>query len=586
MGRVLVLLMLLIFGPVVFPQGSNNKCREYINTLEADIVFNQYVTEKDKVEKIRQLVGEVNKTDFDRKEFFLKYALVNLKLAEKQNDEALYEFVELIEGCDTTNQVDLLVYLGSLLKIGDILRENGVDELSYDYVKKGIQTIEVNNYKTYPWIQNFYNDAGVDLLSMGEYEKSKSLLKNALFYSSKDGLQDAMIEYNLSFLYFEMGDLDSAIIHQENTRYYLENIVKLSSYAHLFQRYANSLGSLSFFYYSLGDFEKAKTEALKAKLAFEKIDVFDSGRYPHLYTLINLAIENGDQDQIPILLSEIENVANKVELGKYNFLQLLSDAYGELGDYNQVNNYLKKTFDQFQAENSIVINKLQLYNSKLQAQILTIEKNRFQSEKKELKRKAFYNTLFISLILISIVAILYILYIKTRNKKNILEKEKEISKIELEKNEIKTKLTESELKEKRMVTNRLASHIKLKQETETAFLQKIKELKRKNTQNIEAEISELQVKMMNIINIDQNLEQHLQVDDIHLEFRLKLKEKHPDINEKELQFCSYLLLNMTTKEIGSITNQSDGAIRVYKARLKSKLIGKQEIDLIDYLQNI
>ncbi len=586
MGRVLVLLMLLIFGSVVFPQGSNNKCREYINTLEADIVFNQYVTEKDKVEKIRQLVGEVNKTDFDRKEFFLKYALVNLKLAEKQNDEALYEFVELIEGCDTTNQVDLLVYLGSLLKIGDILRENGVDELSYDYVKKGIQTIEVNNYKTYPWIQNFYNDAGVDLLSMGEYEKSKSLLKNALFYSSKDGLQDAMIEYNLSFLYFEMGDLDSAIIHQENTRYYLENIVKLSSYAHLFQRYANSLGSLSFFYYSLGDFEKAKTEALKAKLAFEKIDVFDSGRYPHLYTLINLAIENGDQDQIPILLSEIENVANKVELGKYNFLQLLSDAYGELGDYNQVNNYLKKTFDQFQAENSIVINKLQLYNSKLQAQILTIEKNRFQSEKKELKRKAFYNTLFISLILISIVAILYILYIKTRNKKNILEKEKEISKIELEKNEIKTKLTESELKEKRMVTNRLASHIKLKQETETAFLQKIKELKRKNTQNIEAEISELQVKMMNIINIDQNLEQHLQVDDIHLEFRLKLKEKHPDINEKELQFCSYLLLNMTTKEIGSITNQSDGAIRVYKARLKSKLIGKQEIDLIDYLQNI
>lgn len=586
MTRVLLLLMFLPAGFVMHSQEINVQCENYIKKLETEIVFNQYVTESDKVNKIRKLVDEVEKKDFDKKEIFLKYAQVNLKHTEEQNDLALYEFVELIEICDTTDQVDLLIYLGSLLKIGDILRENGVDELSYGYVEKGIQTVEANGLTSYRWIQNLYNDAGVDLLSMGEYEKSKTLLKRALFYSRKDCLQDAMIEYNLSFLFFENGNLDSAIFHQENTMHYLEGIDDLSSYAHLFQRYANSLGSLSYFYYSQENFEQARNEADRANLTFEKIDLFDSGRYPHLYTLINLALKDSAQDQIDILLVDIENVADKVELGKYNFLRLLSDAYRSLGDYTQENSYLQQTLDQFQSENRIVINKLQKYNSKLQAQILTIEKNRFQNEKKELNRKAFYYTLFISLILISIVAILYMLYIRTRNKKNILEKEKEISKIELEKNEIRSKLTESELNEKRMVTNRLASHIKLKQQTETAFLQKIKELKRKNTQDIEAEISELQVKMMNLINIDQNLEQHLQVDDIHFEFRQKLKENHPEINEKELQFCSYLLLNMSTKEIGSITNQSDGAIRVYKTRLKSKLIGEQEIDLIDYLQNI
>jgi hypothetical protein len=577
--------LLLIFSFDTYSQNS----KAFVETLETDIIFNEYLTKEIKVKKLNQILDEVIQSNFDEKDIILKYTQVNLLLtkAGEDKDQALYQFVELTEICDTTNQIGLKIYLGSLLQISSVLRENNAFELSYKYIEKGINIIERNNLKNYSQIQGFYNDAGVDLLSMSDYNRSLTALKKALSTGeNKNYLQDAMIEYNLSFLYYELGNIDSAIFHQNNTCSYFEKIENLVSYPELNERYASSLGSLSIFYYSNNNYDKAQSTALKAKLVYKKIDIFNSGRYPHLFTLINLAINNKNEAQIEIIFKEIKNVSSKVEKGKYSFYLLLSNAYKEMGNSTQENNYLVLAYDQLQTEYANTVNKLQIFNSKLQAQILQREQVRFLNEKKELSRKALLNTSIISLILIFFIAILYILYVRTKNKKDLLEKERKISKIEIEKNEIKTKLTESELSEKRMIANRLASHIKLKQQTETAFLQKIKELKRSNTQNIEAEISELQVKMMNLISIDRNFEYNLHVDDINQEFKEKLRNNHPELSNKEMQFCAYLLLGLTTKEIGSITNQTDGAIRVYKTRLKNKLIGDLDTDLTTYLQKI
>ena len=586
--KTALLFLLLIVCFECYSQNSQT-CDSFIEELEAEIIFNEYLTDEIRGEKLRQIINKSKKQDFDKRDIFLKYARVNLVLAKDHddNDEALYKFVELTEICDTTNQTELRVYLGSILLISSILRDNSATELSYKYIERGISLIERKKMFNYPWIKDFYNDAGVDLLFNGNLDKARTALTKALnIGSNKDHLQNAMIEYNLSFLHYELQNIDTAIIHQKNARSHFEKIKDLNSFPDAYSQYANSLGSLSIFYYSNNEIELAEKTAREAELIFKKIVQFNSHRYPHLFTLINLAIEKNDPIKISFYLNEIKIVAEKIDVGRFNFYQLLSDSYNAIDNKSEENHYLKQAYFRSQEENDELVKKLHKYNSRLQSQILQREKIRFKNEKIELKRKSLFITSIISLIFISFITILYILYIRARNKKNLLEKEKEISLIESEKNEIKTKLNESELNEKRLVMTRLASHIKLKQETESAFLQKIKELKRNKIDNIEEEISELQVKMINLISMDQDFEYHLHVNDLDQEFKVKLKNKHPELSEKELQFCSYLLLNLTAKEIGSITNQSDGAIRVYKNRLKNKLVGDLEIDLTEYLNNI
>lgn len=578
---------LLLYFNSSFSQNRESKFNNYVKYLEKEIIFNEYLTSAQEIQKINELVVKVKDDQFKNKPLFLKYAEVSLIFSEDKDDEVLYKYVELKESCDTTNQFELVIYLSSLLKISEILSKDNAIELSFKYLESGIKIIERKKLIDYAWVQNFYNDSGVDLLSMGRYEECQIAFNNALLHGkNKDHIQDAMIEYNLSFLNYELNNIDSAIFHQKHTIQHLEKIKNLSDYPHLYSRYANAFGSLAIFHFSKGEFEQAGLIAHKSDVIYENIEFYDSHRYPHLFTLINLAIKNNEVEKIEYFLSEIKLVATKVEAGRHNFYLLLSKSYELIDDVENGNHYLELAYSQFQTESNSTVSKLQKYNSKLQANILTREKEKFQIEKETLSRKALFNTTLISLVLISLITILYVLYIRTRNKKDLLEKEKEISKIEIEKNDIKSKLTESELNEKRLVANQLASHIKLKQQTESAFLQKIKELKRNKSQNIEAEVTELQLKMMNLINIDQNFEYHIQVNDLNQEFVSKLKTNHPELSDKEVQFCSYLLLNLSTKEIGSITNQSDGAVRVYKNRLKNKLISKLDVDLIDYLQNI
>lgn len=586
MRKLFLILLLLAIRLEGFSQ-NNSSCQGFLENLEADIVFNEYLEDSVKVEEISKLLEKVSNEKFDDKSICVKYAQVNLSFTKDNNDQVLYDFLELTEICDLSKSLDLRIYLGSLLQISSVFRKNNAIDLSLNYIEKGIAIIEKESLINYPWIQDFYNNAGVDFLSIGDYENCRVALDEALkFKGQRDFLQDAMVEYNLSFLHYELGNIDSAIFHQKNTYTYLENIKDLSSYPDLYVRYGNSLGSLALFYYINNESDLAQEAALKAKAVFDSIDTFDSGRYPYLFTLIKVGIDRNDKAQIDNTLAQIKLVAEKVDEGRFNFYQLLSSSYKSIGDSNEEINYLRLSYKRFQEENSDIINKLEQYNSKLQIQILQREKLRFQNEKSALRRKALFYTSIISLIFMFLFIVLYLFYLRAKNKTNLLEKEKEIARIEYEKNEIKAQLTESELNEKRLVTKRLASHIKLKQQTEAAFLEKIKELKQKKPENIEAEISELHVKMVNLINIDQNLEENIQVNDLNQEFRAKMKKAHPELSEKDLQFCTYLLLNLSAKEIGSITNKEAGAIRVYKNRIKNKLFGKADINLVEYLQNI
>lgn len=70
---------------------------------------------------------------------------------------------------------------------------------------------------------------------------------------------------------------------------------------------------------------------------------------------------------------------------------------------------------------------------------------------------------------------------------------------------------------------------------------------------------------------------------VHIDFYRKLGENFPDLTPNELKLCAFLRLNMTTKEIMSITYQSQNSIMVARSRLRQKLGITKDENLVTFL---
>ena len=71
----------------------------------------------------------------------------------------------------------------------------------------------------------------------------------------------------------------------------------------------------------------------------------------------------------------------------------------------------------------------------------------------------------------------------------------------------------------------------------------------------------------------------------HPDFFTKLYQLHPDLSPNEVRVCAYIMLNLTTKEIASLTNRSSRTIETVKYRLHKKL-GLDDESTVAYLNRI
>jgi hypothetical protein len=74
---------------------------------------------------------------------------------------------------------------------------------------------------------------------------------------------------------------------------------------------------------------------------------------------------------------------------------------------------------------------------------------------------------------------------------------------------------------------------------------------------------------------------------VHSEFYDKLNQRFPDLSPNEQRLCAFLKLNLSTKEISSITGQNARAIEMARFRLRKKLgISTQEVNLVTFISQI
>jgi hypothetical protein len=74
---------------------------------------------------------------------------------------------------------------------------------------------------------------------------------------------------------------------------------------------------------------------------------------------------------------------------------------------------------------------------------------------------------------------------------------------------------------------------------------------------------------------------------VHSDFYQKLNVSFPDLTPNERKLCAFLRLNMTTKDIASITHQSIHSINVARTRLRRKMnLANSDENLVNFLMNI
>jgi DNA-binding CsgD family transcriptional regulator len=73
---------------------------------------------------------------------------------------------------------------------------------------------------------------------------------------------------------------------------------------------------------------------------------------------------------------------------------------------------------------------------------------------------------------------------------------------------------------------------------------------------------------------------------VHENFYIRLRKRFPDLTPNEEKLCAFLKLNMSTKEISSITFQSVKSIEVARTRLRKKLYLSRDENLVSFLKQL
>ncbi len=71
---------------------------------------------------------------------------------------------------------------------------------------------------------------------------------------------------------------------------------------------------------------------------------------------------------------------------------------------------------------------------------------------------------------------------------------------------------------------------------------------------------------------------------VHPDFYKSLNKRYPELTSSERRLCSFLRLNMSSKEIATITLQTDAALKKARFRLRKKIMSGKSESISSYLQ--
>lgn len=477
-----------------------------------------------------------SKSDF---RLSVEYARMAVDFAEKSGSNHLIGSSYKTLGLAVFNCNDYIYALGLFLKARDIfLADSNEEEL----------------FSVYLMLGNLYSRIYDNNAAMECYQSALNLCEKDDSSKKMHSYLSPSVYANIGVVYFGMGDNISA---EEYTQKAIDMSEKCGS------------SDLGIYYLNLANILIAqknytgandvlvKAEAI-CKSSDNRLDMagfeltmssfkISTGDYDGVYEYLDDVIVTGLELESPALLKEAYYLRGSLHEKKENFETALSD-------YRKSQEYSAKLLD---AEKAYTLQKLQ-YASE------------FQMKEKELldKNRNTLNKMWgfagISLILI-IIIILVILLIKVR-----------IKSIQNEKANLEKDL---ELKNKELISKVL--FLMEKNETINSVTDKLVQLR-----NSLSDKSDKELLQQSIIDLKNAAEESLfksfetYFNNVYESFYANLKKDFDHLTQSDLRMCAFLRLNLSSKEISSLLNQSVGSIDVSRSRLRKKL------GLVDSSENL
>ena len=204
---------------------------------------------------------------------------------------------------------------------------------------------------------------------------------------------------------------------------------------------------------------------------------------------------------------------------------------------------------------------------------LKFEYDKLQKEReiKEKKARLIYFVSIFSLLAGLIIAVLLIILFRGRANKVQFENEK------LEQ--------DIDLKNKELATN--VMYLVKKNELINGITNKLLNLKEKLDENNREPLQGIIIELQNVMDREVWEEFEFRFQQVHRSFYENLQSRFPELSPAEIKLAAFLRLNMTSKDIASITGQSIKSLEVARARLRKKLgITNQDINLVNFLLEI
>lgn len=489
------------------------------------LAFDKQVKEKDEDYILKAL--EIFQKIDDQKWIGKSYLLLgDIYLARNDYEKSLGVLIKAMNIFISLNQENKLAETYNL--IGLCYYEQEQYNRAFDYLQNGLILTE-NNSKI-EITSSLYNNVANIYLANKNYEQAFKYYNKAISINiAKQKNYCLAINYtHLGRTYLETGNTDSA-------RYFLNKSYELSLLEN--NNYLTSLIKLNLgkLFISIGDLDKATIELQ---------DCYNlSVRNSILYMVTKVSME----------LSQLYELQSNYEKAYYYHLQykLLQDSLESVQNTEKITNQEMKLLFSHEQELS-----------------------KIEQQKSNLK----YFSLVMALLTLLIIIVIFYTRLKIRLKPSIIEAEN----LELEQTVLRDKL---DFKNRELTTNLI--YLVKKNElinVISAKLQKAKENFRKENRN---KIQEIIFFLQS--NVDQNLWQEFEerFQEIHKDFYTKLDKVNPNLSDNDKRLCTFVRLNLSTKEIAGITHQNLNSIEVSRTRLRKKLnITNTDINLHNFLSKL
>lgn len=182
--------------------------------------------------------------------------------------------------------------------------------------------------------------------------------------------------------------------------------------------------------------------------------------------------------------------------------------------------------------------------------------------------------------LLIVLVLIVILYRKNKQQKVLVE-------TRLKNSQLEKQSLEGELDYKNRELENFALHLVQKNEFIDSIKVDAKELKSGASEKNQDKINALNLKINQSLVQNKELEKFRdRVDEVNSSFFLLLEGKYPSMTRKERRLCALLKLNLSSKEIATLSDVSEGAITMARYRLRKKIGLKPEENLSVFFQKL